>query len=135
MTNEIFTEEIVRLQAMLATEIAIAASKTKVMVAAEPAVRFATLAVVECEHIRLVMDYVNGNKSEAVKILDIDRGTLYRKLALYQNKFEEFQVNFEDYQARLKAYQTKAKASAVARAVRLEKAKVFITSYKANIDE
>jgi len=39
-----------------------------------------TLAEVECEHIKNVLDSVNGNKTQAAKILGIDRKTLRDKL-------------------------------------------------------
>jgi DNA-binding NtrC family response regulator len=41
------------------------------------------LWVVEREYIRDVLDQVNGNKSKAAKILEIDRKTLYTKLERY----------------------------------------------------
>ena len=42
-----------------------------------------SLAEVEAEHIRLVLKSVNGKKTDASKILGIDRKTLNRKLKLY----------------------------------------------------
>ena len=39
-----------------------------------------TLAEVEAEHIRQVLSSVNGNKTRAAEILDIDRKTLRDKL-------------------------------------------------------
>ena len=40
-----------------------------------------TLAEVEAEHVRRVLEHVGGNRSQAARILDIDRKTLRKKLA------------------------------------------------------
>ena len=48
----------------------------------EPA-RLATLAEVERAHIRRVLNSVAWNKKEAARVLDISRGTLYRKIGEY----------------------------------------------------
>ncbi|MBW2451469.1 MAG: sigma-54-dependent Fis family transcriptional regulator, partial [Deltaproteobacteria bacterium] len=42
------------------------------------------LWVVEKEHIGKVLARVNGNKSKAAKILEIDRKTLYTKIERYE---------------------------------------------------
>ncbi|NIG54188.1 sigma-54 dependent transcriptional regulator [Chitinophaga sp. Cy-1792] len=42
------------------------------------------LAVVEQQHIRWVIDYVNGNKSKAARLLNIGLSTLYRKMEEYK---------------------------------------------------
>jgi two-component system NtrC family response regulator len=41
------------------------------------------LWVIERDHIRRVIEKVEGNKSKAAKILEIDRKTLYTKLERY----------------------------------------------------
>ena len=41
---------------------------------------FQTLQEIEREHILRVLDYVNGHKTKAAKILGIGRKTLYRKI-------------------------------------------------------
>ena len=46
----------------------------------EPDRGLLTLQAVEAQHIRCVLDAVNGNKSSAARVLGIDRKTLYRKL-------------------------------------------------------
>ena len=45
-----------------------------------------TLRDVEREYIVRVLDQTNGNKTEAAKILGVDRTTLYRKLEEYKVK-------------------------------------------------
>ncbi len=45
--------------------------------------RLPTLREAERAHIRLVLDSVDGNKKQAARILDISRGTLYRKILEY----------------------------------------------------
>lgn len=40
-----------------------------------------TLEEIKTAHIRLVIGFTGGNLSEAAKILDIDRRTLYRNVA------------------------------------------------------
>ncbi|SEW35361.1 sigma-54-dependent transcriptional regulator [Chitinophaga arvensicola] len=42
------------------------------------------LAVIEKLHIQWVMDYVNGNKSKAARLLNIGLSTLYRKMEEYK---------------------------------------------------
>jgi len=44
-----------------------------------------SLAEVEAEYIKNVLQHVNGNKTKAAKILDIDRKTLRNKLKNYKN--------------------------------------------------
>jgi two-component system NtrC family response regulator len=39
--------------------------------------------VIERAHIEKVLEFVEGNKSRAAKILEIDRKTLYTKLERY----------------------------------------------------
>lgn len=52
---------------------------------AEPAnVYDMVLAEMEIPLLRVVMSYTNGNQSKAAKILGISRGTLRKKLAIYQ---------------------------------------------------
>jgi two-component system NtrC family response regulator len=41
---------------------------------------FQSLQEIEREHILKVLDYVNGHKTKAAKILGIGRKTLYRKI-------------------------------------------------------
>jgi two-component system response regulator PilR (NtrC family)/two-component system response regulator HydG len=53
---------------------------------AEAVARGYTLANLEREYIERVMENVNGNKSEAAKVLGVDRTTLYRKLEEYKLK-------------------------------------------------
>ena len=48
-----------------------------------------SLRQMESEHIRNVLCMVQGNKSQAAKILDIDRKTLYNKMKEYQLEEEE----------------------------------------------
>ena len=43
-----------------------------------------TLAEMEREHIRRVLEYAGGNKKEAARLLGIDRSTLYAKLKAYE---------------------------------------------------
>ena len=43
--------------------------------------QFVTLAELEARYLRRVLDALEGNKSEAARILGIDRRTLYRRLA------------------------------------------------------
>ena len=45
-----------------------------------PSGRFATLAELEREHIGKVLEYTQGNKSQAARILGIDRVSLWRKI-------------------------------------------------------
>jgi len=45
--------------------------------------RLPSLAEAERVHISLVLDAVQWNKKEAARVLDISRGTLYRKIAEY----------------------------------------------------
>ncbi|HEY8534968.1 MAG TPA: helix-turn-helix domain-containing protein, partial [Vicinamibacterales bacterium] len=52
--------------------------------AATPADRLPTLAEAERAHIQRVLESVQWNKKEAARILDVSRGTLYRKIAQYQ---------------------------------------------------
>jgi len=42
------------------------------------------LAQMEVPLLKMVMRYTNGNQSKAAKILGISRGTLRKKLAIYQ---------------------------------------------------
>jgi len=49
----------------------------------EPGGKLSPLWVVEREHIARVMDAVDGNKSMASRLLEIDRKTLYTKLERY----------------------------------------------------
>ena len=42
------------------------------------------LAEIELPLLKVVMRYTNGNQSKAAKILGISRGTLRKKLAIYQ---------------------------------------------------
>lgn len=42
------------------------------------------LAQMETPLLKMVMRYTNGNQSKAAKILGISRGTLRKKLAIYQ---------------------------------------------------
>ena len=53
---------------------------------AEAVARGYTLANLEREYIEQVLENVNGNKSEAAKVLSVDRTTLYRKLEEYKLK-------------------------------------------------
>jgi two-component system NtrC family response regulator len=41
---------------------------------------FQTLQEIEREHILKVLDYVNGHRTKAAKILGVGRKTLYRKI-------------------------------------------------------
>ena len=43
-----------------------------------------TLAQAERAHIGRVLEAVRWNKKEAARVLEISRGTLYRKIAEYQ---------------------------------------------------
>jgi DNA-binding NtrC family response regulator len=54
--------------------------KTPGRIVEEAAIRKLSLAEVEREYIRKVLASVDGNKTEAAAILQIDRKTLYRKL-------------------------------------------------------
>ncbi len=45
--------------------------------------RLPSLAEAERAHISRVLDVVQWNKKEAARVLDISRGTLYRKIAEY----------------------------------------------------
>lgn len=53
---------------------------------AEAVARAYTLSNLEREYIEQVLENVNGNKSEAAKVLGVDRTTLYRKLEEYKLK-------------------------------------------------
>jgi transcriptional regulator with PAS, ATPase and Fis domain len=53
---------------------------------AEAVARAYTLANLEREYVEQVLENVNGNKSEAAKVLGVDRTTLYRKLEEYKLK-------------------------------------------------
>jgi DNA-binding NtrC family response regulator len=53
---------------------------------AEAVARSYTLRDLEREYIGRVLDNVNGNKTEAARILGVDRTTLYRKLDEYKLK-------------------------------------------------
>ena len=53
---------------------------------AEAVARGYTLSNLEQEYIEQVLENVNGNKSEAAKVLGVDRTTLYRKLDEYKVK-------------------------------------------------
>jgi transcriptional regulator of acetoin/glycerol metabolism len=44
-----------------------------------------TLAEMEARHIRRVLEHARGNRSEAARILGIDRATLWRKLKRLSN--------------------------------------------------
>jgi DNA-binding NtrC family response regulator len=48
-----------------------------------------SLARVVASHIRSVIDYAGGNKTQAAKILGIDRRALYRKLERAEEKAKE----------------------------------------------
>ena len=48
-----------------------------------------TLRDLEREYVAKVLDATNGNKTEAAKILGVDRTTLYRKLEEYKLKDEQ----------------------------------------------
>ena len=52
-------------------------------VAAESSTGLSTLRDAERVHIMRVLEAVNWNKLEAAKVLDISRGTLYRKIEEY----------------------------------------------------
>jgi Nif-specific regulatory protein len=56
----------------------VAASATGAPAVGDPAV---PLTVIEREHVRLVLEAVKGNQSEAARKLGIGRNTLARKLA------------------------------------------------------
>ena len=45
--------------------------------------RLQTLAENEREHVQRVLDSVDWNKKEAARVLEISRGTLYRKIVEY----------------------------------------------------
>ena len=45
--------------------------------------RLQTLAEHERDHVRRVLDSVEWNKKEAARVLDVSRGTLYRKIVEY----------------------------------------------------
>ena len=53
---------------------------------AEAVARNFTLRDLEREYIERVLENTNGNKSEAAKILAVDRTTLYRKLEEFKLK-------------------------------------------------
>jgi transcriptional regulator of acetoin/glycerol metabolism len=52
----------------------------------EAVARSFTLRELEREYIERVLETTNGNKSEAAKILGVDRTTLYRKLEEFKLK-------------------------------------------------
>jgi two-component system response regulator HydG len=60
-----------------------------VVVAASDPTELVTLEEVEKQYIARVMEAVAGNKTEATKVLGIDRSTLYRKLERYGIKAPE----------------------------------------------
>jgi DNA-binding NtrC family response regulator len=51
---------------------------------AEPSTELLTLVEVERRHIARVLKAVLGNKTQAARVLGVDRRTLYRKLEMYQ---------------------------------------------------
>ena len=51
--------------------------------------RLSSLAESECAHIVRVLEAVEWNKKEAARVLDISRGTLYRKILEYQLEPEQ----------------------------------------------
>jgi len=62
--------------------------RSHVVVAADSAAELVTLAEVERRYIEQVMDSLNGNKTEAARVLGVGRKTLYRKLETYEGKGE-----------------------------------------------
>ncbi len=52
--------------------------------AADASPKLPTLAEAECAHIQRVLDAAGWNKKEAARLLDISRGTLYRKIVEYR---------------------------------------------------
>lgn len=50
-----------------------------------PTTEFQTIQELELRYIRHVMESVDGNKTEACRILGISRATLYKKLSLYED--------------------------------------------------
>ena len=52
--------------------------------ASETATELVTLVEVERRHIARVLKAVLGNKTQAARVLGVDRRTLYRKLEMYQ---------------------------------------------------
>ena len=59
------------------------------IVLAQALTRQLTLRDLEREYVAKVLDATNGNKTEAAKILGVDRTTLYRKLEEYKLKDEQ----------------------------------------------
>ena len=57
---------------------------TPVAPAAEARLRLPTLRDAERTHIQRVLEAVSWNKKEAARVLEISRGTLYRKILEYQ---------------------------------------------------
>ena len=55
------------------------------------------LSAMEKRHIARVLDYTNGNKTEAAKLLKIGLTTLYRKIEEYKLS-NSFQNNTQPYQ-------------------------------------
>ena len=61
----------------------------KFMVAADDPTQVVTLESLEKSYILRVLSLVGGNKSQAAQMLGVDRRTLYRKLARYENPTSE----------------------------------------------
>jgi transcriptional regulator of acetoin/glycerol metabolism len=59
------------------------------VVLAQALTRQLTLRDLEREYVAKVLDATNGNKTEAAKILGVDRTTLYRKLEEYKLKDDQ----------------------------------------------
>jgi len=60
--------------------------RSHVVVAADNAAELVTLAEVERRYIEQVMDSLQGNKTEAARVLGVGRKTLYRKLETYEGR-------------------------------------------------
>lgn len=56
----------------------------------KPEISFSTLEVVERRQIKRALRVTKGNLSQAARLLDIDRRTLYRKLEKYSKGHSGF---------------------------------------------